>query len=410
MKCGLLGRKLGHSYSPQIHAHLGDYPYSLFEQEPEDVADFLKNGDFTGLNVTIPYKKDVIPCCAELSDRAKRLGAVNTIVRRSDGSLIGHNTDYFGFASMVQRTGLSVSGKKALVLGSGGASNTAVAVLEEMGARVVIISRHGENNYRNLQLHADAALIVNATPVGMYPNVGVSPLDLSLFPRLEGVLDMIYNPSRTRLLLEAAERGLVAENGLWMLVAQAKESAEWFTGRHIDDNVIETIYRALRSQMENIILIGMPGSGKSTVGKILAEKLGRSFVDADTEIVAHAGCAIPEIFARSGEVGFRKIETEVLTNLGKRSGLVIATGGGCVTRDENYDSLHQNGTIFCLVRDLDKLPTDGRPLSQKGSLEQMYQVRKPMYEYFADHIIDNNGSPEDAAAQILHLLESGGNP
>ena len=222
MKCGLLGRKLGHSYSPQIHALLGNYSYQLFEKEPEEIGDFLKNGDFTGLNVTIPYKKEVIPFLDELSPAAARLGAVNTIVRR-DGKLIGHNTDYFGFRRLVQESGLQVAGKKVLVLGSGGASSTAVAVLQELGAKVTVISRSGENNYENLDRHADAAVIANTTPVGMYPNTGKSALSLDGFPRLEGVLDAVYNPARTQILLDAERRGLAAVNGLWMMVAQAKE-------------------------------------------------------------------------------------------------------------------------------------------------------------------------------------------
>ena len=405
MKCGLLGRKLGHSYSPQIHAHLGDYPYALFEKEPEEVGSFLQNGDFTAINVTIPYKKDVMPYCAELTPRAIAMGAVNTLVRRPDGSLLGHNTDYFGFSSMVRRSGLDPQGKKVLVLGSGGASATAVAVLREMGARVVVISRTGEDNYGNLHRHADASIICNCTPVGMYPHNGVSPVDLSLFPRLEGVLEMIYNPARTKLLLEAEKRGLVAENGLWMLVAQAKEAAEWFTGITIDDGKIEKVHALLRCQMENIILIGMPGSGKSTIGKLLAEKCGKTFVDADAEIVNAAGRPIPQIFAEEGEAGFRAWETKVLTDLGKRSGIVLATGGGCVTREENYEVLHQNGTVFCLNRSLDLLPTDGRPLSQANKLEEMHRVRKPLYDRFADHRIDNNGPIEDAVRAILTLWE-----
>ena len=405
MKCGLLGRKLGHSYSPQIHAHLGDYPYALFEKEPEEVGSFLQNGDFTAINVTIPYKKDVMPYCAELTPRAIAMGAVNTLVRRPDGSLLGHNTDYFGFSSMVRRSGLDPQGKKVLVLGSGGASATAVAVLREMGARVVVISRTGEDNYGNLHRHADASIICNCTPVGMYPHNGVSPVDLSLFPRLEGVLDMIYNPARTKLLLEAEKRGLVAENGLWMLVAQAKEAAEWFTGITIDDGKIEKVHALLRCQMENIILIGMPGSGKSTIGKLLAEKCGKTFVDADAEVVKAAGKPIPQIFAEEGEAGFRAWETKVLTDLGKRSGIVLATGGGCVTREENYEVLHQNGTVFCLNRSLDLLPTDGRPLSQANKLEEMHRVRKPLYDRFADHRIDNNGPIEDAVRAILTLWE-----
>ena len=405
MQCGLLGRKLGYSYSPQIHAHLGDYSYGLYEKEPEELASFLKSGDFTGLNVTMPYKKDVIPYLDELSDVAQQLGAVNTIVRRSDGSLIGHNTDFFGFRTMVADSGLSVSGKKVLVLGSGGASNTAVAVLESLGAQVVIISRTGENHYGNLHLHADASVIVNTTPVGMYPLVGVSPVDLAWFPHLEGVLDIVYNPARTQLLLEAEKRGIVAMNGLKMLVAQAKESAEWFSGKILSYEKITAIHKILQNQMENIVLIGMPGSGKSTVGQLLAEKAGKSFLDADAVIAAKAGCSIPEIFAKDGEAGFRAMETEVLSELGKQSGLVIATGGGCVTRAENYPLLHQNGRIFCLHRDLGKLPTDGRPISQSNDLESLYRTRKPMYERFADYHIDNNGPAEATAAQILNILE-----
>lgn len=405
MKCGLLGQKLGHSYSPQIHRSLADYDYSLFEKQPEELENFLKNGDFTGLNVTIPYKKSVIPFLDDLSPVAARLGAVNTIVRRADGSLIGHNSDYFGFQSMVTKSGLDVAGKKALVLGSGGASTTAVAVLEELGAQVIVISRSGENNYDNLHLHADASVIVNATPVGMYPNVGIVPLCLDHFPRLEGVLDIVYNPARTQLLLDAEQRGLVAMNGLWMLVAQAKESAEWFTGHSISNEKIAQIHGKLKVQMENIVLIGMPGSGKSTVANALAQQLGRETVDSDAEIVRLAGKPIPEIFAQDGEAHFRKLESQVLAQLGKQSGLIIATGGGCVTREENYSSLHQNGTIFCLNRDLNQLPTDGRPLSQAGKLQEMYRIRRPMYERFADHQIDNNGTLDAALAQIMQALE-----
>ncbi len=403
MKCGLLGRKLGHSYSPQIHSYLGSYSYELFEKEPEELEDFLQNGDFDGLNVTIPYKKTVIPYLDELSPIAKKLGAVNTIVRR-DGKLIGHNTDYFGFRTMVNSSVLEFAGKKALVLGSGGASNTAVAVLEELGAKVVVISRSGENNYQNLDRHADAAVIVNTTPVGMYPNNGVSPVDLSLFSRLEGVFDVIYNPQWTKLTMDAMDRMLSCDNGLRMLVAQAKESAQWFTNSVISDDVIRRILRKLLLQTENIILIGMPGCGKTTVGKALADCLGKTFVDADAVITEEAGMSIPEIFDSEGESGFRSRETKVLSDLGKGSGQVIATGGGCVTREENYPLLFQNGSIVWLQRDLDKLPTDGRPLSQAGRLEQMYAVRKPLYEAFADYIVDNNGHLEDTIREIRKIL------
>lgn len=404
MKCGLLGRKLGHSYSPQIHALLGDYSYSLFEKEPEDLGDFLRNGDFTGINVTIPYKKDVIPFLDQISPIAQRLGSVNTVVRRADGSLYGHNTDYFGFASMVKHSGISVAGKKCLVLGSGGTSNTVKNALHDLGAEVVIISRSGENNYQNLSRHADASVIVNATPVGMYPNTGVSPIDLSLFPHLEGVLDVIYNPAKTKLLLDAESLGIPHENGLWMLVAQAKEASECFTGSSIDDGVIQRIYQVLSAQMKNIILIGMPGCGKTTVSSALAAKIGRTAVDADEELVKLAGKSIPKIFAQDGEEAFRALETKVLTHLGKQSGLIISTGGGCVTRQRNYPSLHQNGTIFFLKRSLELLPTQGRPLSQQNPLELLYAQRREQYLAFSDFVIDNNGSLEQTVSAILGKL------
>ena len=399
MRCGLLGRKLGHSYSPEIHSQLADYSYQLFEKEPEELEAFLKSGAFSGINVTVPYKKAVIPFLDELTDRAARLGAVNTVVNRN-GRLIGHNTDFFGFQTMLRASGLDVSGKKVLVLGSGGASNTAVAVLQDAGAEVNIISRSGENHYGNLDRHADTAVIVNTTPLGMYPQVGVSPVDLGIFPRLEGVLDVVYNPARTQLLLDAENRGIVAMNGLLMLVAQAKEAAEWFSDSSISDGKISEIHLRLRSNMENTVLIGMPGCGKSTVGRLLAEKCGKQFVDADEKIVELAGKSIPDIFAQDGEEVFRALETRALAELGKKSGLVIATGGGCVTRERNYPLLHQNGRIFWLKRDISLLPTEGRPLSQSRRLEEMYAVRKPLYEQFADHIIDNNGSAQQTIEAI----------
>lgn len=405
MQCGLLGRKLGHSYSPQIHGQLASYDYSLFEKEPEELEGFLKNGNFVGLNVTIPYKKDVIPFLDQLSPVARRLGAVNTIVRRGDGSLVGHNTDYFGFRYLVHQSGLDVRGKKVLVLGSGGASNTAVAALQELGARVVIISRSGENNYGNLHLHANASVIVNTTPVGMYPNTGVSPIDLGCFPQLEGVLDVVYNPARTQILLDAENRGLVAMNGLWMLVAQAKESAEWFSGETIPDSRIVQIHAALRAQMENIILVGMPGCGKTTIGRLLARETGKQFVDADEALEARVGRKITDIIPTDGEAAFRSLETETLAELGKQSGFVIATGGGCVTQERNYPLLHQNGTILWLTRALDKLPTEGRPLSQTGKLQQMLATRQPMYRRFADAVIENDGTVEETLAQIRAALE-----
>lgn len=405
MKSGLLGRKLGHSYSPQIHKYLGSYSYDLFEKEPEEIEDFLRNGNFTGINVTIPYKKDVIPFLDELSPTAVKMGSVNTVVRRSDGSLFGHNTDYFGFTSLVHHSGVSVSGKKVLVLGSGGTSNTAVKALEDLGARVIIISRSGENNYENLHLHQDASVIVNTTPVGMYPKTGFTPIDLTLFPHLEGVLDVIYNPSRTQLLLDAEAMGLLHENGLWMLVAQAKEAAEYFGNQPLSDDLIETVYRKMSGMMQNIVLIGMPGCGKSTVASHLAEKLGREMVDTDQEVEKLAGKTIPQIFAEDGEEAFRTMETEVLSRLGTQSQFIIATGGGCVTKARNYPLMHQNSSIFWLMRDLSQLPTDGRPLSQANRLSDLYETRKALYEAFADYTVDNNGSCEESIRSIISILE-----
>jgi shikimate dehydrogenase len=405
MRCGLLGRKLGHSYSPQIHSYLGDYSYELFEVEPENLEFFLRHGDFAGLNVTMPYKQDVIPYLDELSPVARKLGAVNTIVRREDGSLIGHNTDYFGFSKMLEASGLNVTGKKVLVLGSGGASKPVISVLQTNGANVVNISRTGENHYGNLDLHKDAAIIVNTTPVGMYPKTGFSPIDIGNFPNLEGVLDIIFNPSETKLLMDAKHRGLIYENGLLMLVAQAKEASEWFTDTKIPDQRISDIFKILRRKMENIVLIGMPGCGKTTVGQILAEKMGKHFMDSDQMIYKMAGKSIPEIFAQDGEVAFRKWETLALEELGKQSNLVISTGGGCVTRPENEALLHQNGTVIWLTRNLEHLPTTGRPLSQATKLHDMYAIRAPLYDQFADIIIDNNSNPEATIARIAEALE-----
>ena len=407
MICGLLGVKLGHSFSPQIHRLLGKYEYKLFEKNSEEITEFFRSNDFHGINVTIPYKKEVMQYCDELSPEAQKVGAVNTIIRDDQGHLIGHNTDYFGFKFMVKQSGLSFSGKKVLVLGSGGASNTVYAVADELEANVVVISRTGENNYSNLHLHSDCAIIVNTTPVGMYPNNGESPIDLNLFPQLEGVLDLIYNPACTQILLDAKARNLIALNGLWMLVAQAKESAEWFTNTKIDDRIIIQIHNIIQQQASNIVLIGMPGCGKSTIGKMLSEKCNKKFTDSDAYIEEQSGIDIPEIFAKYGENAFRRSETAVLSELGKLSGLIIATGGGCVTREENYSLLKQNGTIIWLRRDIDKLPTDGRPLSNTVSLHKMYAARQPHYQAFADIIVDNNCSVEETVATILSIIAPG---
>ena len=405
MRYGLLGRKLGHSYSPQIHKYFGNKDYDLFEIEPESLENFMQASSFKGINVTIPYKKEVIAYCDSISAVAQQLGAVNTIIRKQDNTLWGHNTDYFGFQYMLKKSGLSVKNKKVLVLGSGGASVTVKVVLEDHGAKAIVISRSGADNYSNLDKHLDASVIVNATPVGMYPHNGLSPIDINIFPALEGVLDLIYNPHRTKLILDAQKRGLVTLNGLWMLVAQAYEAAKLFTGQSIDEDKIVRIYDKINKQTQNRIFIGMPGSGKSTLGKLYAEATGRDFVDADTKIEEYAQLSIPEIFSQYGEGRFRQIESDVLKELGKCSGLVIATGGGCVTRPKNYAPLHQNGIIIWVRRNVHDLPTNGRPLSQKADLTKMYKSRKPLYAQFSDWCIDNDGDISQALQQIMKLEE-----
>ena len=405
MHYGLLGRNLSHSYSPQIHSAFADYDYRLMEIEPDKLESFMRNANFSGINVTIPYKKAVLPYCDELTPQAKRLGAVNTIVKKPDGTLWGHNTDYYGFLEMVKRSALNVQGKKALVLGGGGAGVTASAVLTDLGATVITISRNGEHNYNNLHHHQDASIIVNATPVGMYPSNGTAPISLSVFPRLEGVLDLIYNPFKTDLLLEAEEKGLVTLNGLYMLVAQAKESTEYFCGNTISNEKIKDVYCSLKLQIENIILIGMPGSGKSTIGAMVAKALGRQFVDTDQLIVERVKMSIPDYMEKYGLERFRQEESSVIRDISKQSGLIIATGGGCVTREDNYRPLHQNGTVIWVNRPICKLSTEGRPLSVSGNLEDMYTARSPLYSHFADLKIDNNAEPEKAVETILKALK-----
>lgn len=385
IRAGLIGGKLGHSFSPQIHAELADYPYDLIELDESAVGDFLQNGNLDAFNVTIPYKKTVIPFLARISDEAARIGAVNTVVRDENGALVGHNTDYAGFSDLVRSLGVSLTGKKVLVLGSGGASRTAVCVAEDLSARaVIVISRKGENNYENIDRHADAEILINATPVGMYPNNGTSPLSLEVLPHLEAVFDMIYNPARTKLLQDAAARGIPNANGLLMLVSQARRAAEIFLGEKIADAEVARITDQIAKQMQNILLVGMPGCGKSTLGKLLAAETGREFVDLDTEIVKRAGRPIPEIFANEGEEYFRSLETEVVADICKKSGLVIATGGGVVTRARNLPLLSQNGRVVFLDIPPAGLSVEGRPLSQKKTPEVLYKERLPLYRKAAD--------------------------
>ena len=404
MKCGLLGAHLGHSQSPRLHAMLGSYSYELFEVAPENLNYFLRSGDFDALNVTIPYKRAVVPYCAALSDAARAIGSVNTLVRMPDGTLFGDNTDYDGFSLLLQRNGGIQPGEKALVLGDGGASATVQAVLRDLGAQVVVLSRHGAEDYTSLPRHSDAVLVVNATPVGMYPNNGQRLIDLDALPGCRCVLDLVYNPLRTRLILDAEERGIRCEGGLSMLVGQGARACERFTGEIVPESRWEQILCKLEREAENLILIGMPGCGKSTVGQLLAQKLNRPFFDADEELVKRFGCDIPTFFAREGEAAFREKESEMLAELGKRSGCVIATGGGCVTRAENYALLHQNGVIVWLRRDLAALPTEGRPISQSTGLTELYTRRRGLYERFADHTVENDSDPAATVEKIAELL------
>lgn len=406
MVYGLLGRTLRHSYSPQIHALLGDYEYRLFEVEPQDLEAFLKKREFGGINVTIPYKKDVLPYLSGISDNAKRIGAVNTIIVKEDGGLYGDNTDYDGFLCLVQKSGFQVKGKKALVLGTGGASLPISAVLSDLGAReVVFISRSGENNYQNLSRHADTDLIVNTTPVGMYPNNLKAPLSLSEFPNLSGVLDIVYNPQKTKLILDAERLGIPAYSGLLMLVAQGKRAAELFLGHDIPDSETDRIFKKLSTEMQNIVLVGMPGCGKTTVGKALAEQLNRPFFDADEEILKRTGKSAEAWIEACGEAVFRQKETEVLESLCKQSGTVIATGGGAVTVPENADILRQNSIVFFINRDVSVLPVEGRPLSKATALSEMYEVRLPMYRSVCDYEIAADGSVEAVVRRILEELQ-----
>lgn len=401
LKAGLLGEKLGHSFSPQIHALLADYSYELFEVDKEKLDDFMTNREFDAINVTIPYKKAVMPYLEYISDDAKKIGSVNTIVKR-DNKLYGYNTDYYGFMQTVRALDVDLSGKKALILGTGGASLTVRAVLEDCGAETIInISRTGENNYENLHLHYNADIIVNATPVGMYPNCDAAPLDLSHFKNCKAVLDLIYNPLKTQLLCDAQSCGMKYSNGLKMLCFQAKKASEIFCDSRFDDALGYKIEDNIANQMCNIALIGMPASGKSTVGELLSKRLNRRLVDTDLLIEQQEGTKIPQIFETHGEEYFRECETKALKSAAYQSGVIISTGGGIVTKRRNLDILRKNCKIVYIKRDLEKLISDGRPLSQKHGVQTLFEQRKAKYEAFADHIIDNNGDVNTTVDEII---------
>lgn len=404
-KCGLIGHPLGHSCSPRVHELLGGKDYALWDIFPEKVQEFLKSGSFDGVNVTIPYKQTVIPYCDELSETAREIGSVNTIVRRKDGTLFGDNTDAFGFLSMAQRAGIDFKGRKTLVLGSGGTSRTVCAVIAAQGGVPVVISRTGENNYDNLHLHQDAKLLVNTTPVGMYPHANEAPVDLQKLPHLEGVLDVIYNPLRTRFLQQAQQMGLRCEGGLYMLCAQAARARELFTGEKIAAEVLEKAYCTLLAERQNVVLIGMPGCGKTTVGKLLSEKTGLPLVDTDALIVEKAGKPIPQIFAEEGERAFRDLEESVIAQCCAAGGQIIATGGGAILREKNRENLRMNGRVAWIKRPLEVLPFHGRPLSVGyAAVTELYTVRQPLYEACADFEVDNTDTPQQTAEEILNSI------
>lgn len=403
MEYGLIGEKLGHSYSQMIHARLADYRYELKEVAPERLDAFIEARNFRGLNVTIPYKQAVMKHCAELSPEAMEVGSVNTLIVRPDGSLFGHNTDIDGFIYMLRRGKIDPAGAKAVILGSGGTSLTARAALTRLGAReIVTVSRKGPVDYAALYAeHADAEILVNATPVGMYPKNGASPVELDRLPKVRGVADVIYNPEKTALILAAQAKSIPAVSGLSMLVAQAREAAELFAGHAIPAGRVEDIVSEIGAQTLNLILVGMPGCGKSTLGQAVAAALQREFVDCDAEIVRRAGESIPEIFAQDGEGAFRALESGVLADVCRGHGLVISTGGGAVLRAENRDAMRQNGRVCLIRRALALLPRDGRPLSaSEDAVARLWEARRAAYETAADFPVENDGTVEEAAEKI----------
>lgn len=398
----LIGNPLGHSWSVPIHRHLADYDYRLRPILPDKLDGFLRTRGFAGLNVTIPYKQAVIPYCDALTDTAAKIGAVNTVYFEGN-RMIGHNTDYAGFAYLAARAGINFAGKQVYVLGSGGTSLTARTVARDAGARAVtVVSRSGDFRYDDLYAAAGEFILINTTPVGMYPHVDASPVDLDRLPGCIGVLDVIYNPRATMLVQAARARGIPAAGGLAMLVAQAAYAAEKFLGRSLPANSIERTLSAITRDCANIVLIGMPGSGKSTVGAELARLTGRTLVDTDALVEAKAGKSIPAIFAEEGEAAFRDLEHTVVAEVGRERGLIIACGGGVILREDNRRALRENGRIYCLRRPLEWLARTGRPLSSSlEKLRELETVRGPIYAATTDLVVDNTATVQEAARTIL---------
>ena len=406
MEYGLIGEHLPHSFSKEIHEQLASYTYDLHELAPDELDGFMQKKAFRAINVTIPYKRDVIPYLDEISPSANEIGAVNTIVNRN-GKLSGYNTDMLGMEALIRRIGLDLTGRTVLILGTGGTSHTAQYVAKHLGAaKVVTVSRSGRDGsvtYADApKRFPDAAVILNTTPSGMFPNVDAQAIDLSLFPALEGVADVVYNPLRTQLVQQAHALGLPAEGGLYMLVGQAVAAVEIFLGKKLAPDALDRVFASVLASKESIVLTGMPGSGKTTVGRMLAQKLGRRFYDSDNEITSRTGRTPNEIIRADGEAAFRDIEADTVAALALEPGCVIATGGGAILRHENIRHLRANGCIFFLDRPLeDILPTDDRPLSSdRAALQRRYDERYPVYTATADAVIPVRGTPEDVAAAI----------
>lgn len=409
---GLIGAKLGHSYSKIIHEQLAGYQYELIPLPTKaEARAFMEKRAFAAINVTIPYKQLVIPYCDVVDPKAKEIGAVNTIVNR-DGKLYGYNTDYTGFSYLARVHGVDFADKTVLILGTGGTHSTVEAVCRDGGAKEILSAsrtgKYGALTYNEAMRRRDVQIIVNTTPCGMYPNVGQCMLDPTAFPELEAVLDVVYNPFRTELLLRAEDHGVKTAGGFEMLVAQAVYAAQYFTGRfYATDSVIPTASRRLQHQLANISLIGMPGCGKSTIGAALAKRLNKTFVDLDEEIERRTGNNIPDIFAHEGEEAFRRYEAETLADIGKRTGLVIACGGGIIKTPANVHAMRQNGCVLWVQRPLGKLATGGRPLSQGGAaLKQLQAERTPLYRAAAHAVLDNSSTLANAVQAAVQLFES----
>lgn len=388
-KYALLGEKLSHSFSPQIHKLLGDYEYELLETSRENLKNAVFNPNYAGFNVTIPYKKEAIKYLDEISEEAQKIGSVNTVVKKN-GKIYGFNTDYYGFKYMLETASINPKGLKVLILGNGGVCPTVKTALEDMGAKeILIISRKGENNYDNISIHSDTDMIVNTTPVGMFPNNGESPVNLDNFPKIKYIADLIYNPLKTRLVLEGEKRGIKSVGGISMLVSQAKKASELFTECEIPDIKQKNIIEKIVKNKKNIVLIGMPGCGKSTLGNLLAMKIGYDFYDTDKIIENEYNINISDFIKEKGEESFRKLESEVIGKIGKTNHAVISVGGGAVTVEENCFNLKQNSAVIWVKRDLNELTDKDRPISQKYGVEKLYEMRKPIYQAVSDFEIEN---------------------